>query len=56
MRLAGDASAYGIGAVLSHTMSNGEERPIAYASKTLSETEQKYSQIEKEAYALNLGS
>ena len=55
VRLAGDASAYGIGAVLSHTMPNGEERPIAYALKTLSETEQKYSQIEKEAYALKFG-
>ena len=34
--VAGDASAYGIGVVLSHKMSNGEERPVAFASRILS--------------------
>jgi len=42
------ASAYGFGAVLQHTMTNGEEHPIAYASRTLSPAENYYSQIEKD--------
>ena len=50
-----DVSAYGIGAILSHTMPNGSERPIAYGSRTLSKAEQHYSQIEKEALGLIFG-
>lgn len=50
--LATDASKTGIGAVLSHKLPNGAERPIAYASRTLSPTEQKYRTIDKEALAI----
>ena len=32
VRLAGDASAYGVGAVISHVFPSGEERPIVFAS------------------------
>ena len=35
VRLACDSSAYGLGAVISRVMENGEERPIAFASRSL---------------------
>ena len=47
IQLAADASAYGIGAIISHTMDDGTERPIAFASRTLSPSEHNYSQVEK---------
>lgn len=53
--LATDASPVGVGAVLSHIYKDGSERPIHFASQTLSPTQQRYSQIDREAYAIIFG-
>ena len=42
-----DASQYGVGAVIAHLMLSGEEKQIAYGSRSLSKTEQNYAQVEK---------
>ena len=55
LRLAGDASSYGIGAALSHVDATGQEHSIAFTSRTLSVSEKKFSQIEKEALSLIVG-
>ncbi|RXN15243.1 Retrovirus-related Pol poly from transposon opus [Labeo rohita] len=55
LKLECDASPYGVGVVISHIMDNGEECPIVFASRTLTETEKKYAQIEQEALSIIYG-
>ena len=50
-----DSSSFGLGAVITQKQPDATWRPVAYCSRSLSNTEQKYAQIEKEALALTFG-
>ena len=44
-----------LGAVLSHVMPDGCERPVEYTSRTLTSAEKNYAQMEKEGLAIIFG-
>ena len=50
--LSANASSLGLGAVLVQEQDNKEKKPVAYASRSMTSTEQRYAQIEKEALAV----
>ena len=50
-----DASSCGIASVLSHRLQDVSDKHIAFASRSLSDCEKKYAQLEKEALSLIFG-
>ena len=46
-----DASSFGLGTVLLQQQGGQEWRPVSYASRSMSETEKRYAQVEK--YTVN---
>ena len=50
-----DGSPCGVAAILNQKQKNGDIRPVAYASRTLTPTERRYSQTEREALAVLFG-
>ena len=50
-----DASPIGVGAILLQLDDAGQRLPVAFASRALTPTEQRYSQIEREALAVKFG-
>ena len=51
LTISADVSSYGLGAVLQRD--DSIYRPVAFASRSMTETEKRYAQIEKEALAIN---
>ncbi len=52
LTLAADASSFGLGAALTQKDKDGNERPVFFASRLMTDTEIKYAQIDKELLAL----
>ena len=50
-----DASPVGIGAVLAQLEADGSERPLGYVSRSLTQSERRYAQIDREALAFVFG-
>ena len=54
-RVSADASSLGLGAVLMQQYPNNQWRSVAYPSRAMTATEQRYAQVEKEALAITWG-
>ena len=52
LKVACDASQYGLGAVISYVYTDGQEKALAFASRSLNKHEINYSQIDKEGAAV----
>ena len=52
IKLVVDASPVGLGAILMQDQGDGNYKPVSYASRSLSDVEQRYSQTEREALSV----
>ena len=55
VRLITDASPHGVGAVLMQVGEDGAERPVRFASRSLTKAEKAYSQFDREGLAVIFG-
>ncbi|KAL8567284.1 hypothetical protein ACOMHN_023327 [Nucella lapillus] len=50
--ISADASCFGLGAVFLQKQSDGHLKPVFYASRSMTDTERRYAQVEREALAV----